>query len=59
MEGPKKTLVNAKDNGNNTITVTFTPEVAGTYKVNVSSAEAPLPGSPFICSVMSDTYVTG
>lgn len=53
LEGPKKTPVNIQDNRNKTITVSFTPELAGTYMVNVSSAGKPVPGSPFVCHVMS------
>lgn len=52
VQGPRKSPIDIRDNGNGTCTVTFTPEVTGTYTVNVTSAGRPIRGSPFTVKVM-------
>ena len=52
VQGPRKAPIDIRDNGNGTCTVTFKPEVTGTYTVNVTSAGKPLAGSPFTCKII-------
>ena len=47
VEGPKESPIEVKDNGDGTCGVTYMPEVPGDYKVNVTHADRPIPGSPF------------
>lgn len=51
IEGPRQTPLRVTDNGDNTSGVSFTPEVAGVYKLAVTQAGKNIPGSPFICKV--------
>ena len=51
LEGPEKTQLNIQNNDNNSITVTFTPQLPAIYKVHVNCSGSPIPGSPFVCKV--------
>lgn len=55
VEGPKEAKIEVKDNGDGTCGVTYMPEVPGDYKVNVTHAERPIPGSPFTAKIKPST----
>ena len=51
VEGPKEAKIECRDNGDGTCAVSYLPEVPGDYKVNVTHADRPIPGSPFTASI--------
>ena len=51
VEGPKECVFNCTDNGDGTCSVSYVPEFPGTYKINISHAERPIHGSPFLPSI--------
>ena len=51
IDGPKEAKIDCKDNGDGTCEFTYFPVVPGSYKVNVTYAEAPITGSPFNAKV--------
>ncbi|XP_066922248.1 filamin-A-like isoform X11 [Clytia hemisphaerica] len=51
VEGPSKVEINCVDNEDGTCSVDFTPSEAGQYLINVTYADAHVPGSPFKCRV--------
>ncbi|KAL8615195.1 hypothetical protein ACOMHN_029211 [Nucella lapillus] len=57
VEGPKESKIDCLDNGDGTCSVSYLPEVPGDYKVNVTHAEKPIPGSPFTASIKPSTGV--
>jgi filamin len=55
VEGPKESQIQCTDNGDGTCGVTYMPEVPGDYKINITHAEKPIPGSPFKVKVKPAT----
>ncbi|XP_063686399.1 mesocentin-like [Bolinopsis microptera] len=47
VEGPSKCDIDVEDNGDGTVTVTYTPQEAGEYTINVTLDGAQAPGGPF------------
>ncbi|KAK7101856.1 filamin-A-like isoform X2 [Littorina saxatilis] len=59
VEGPKESKIDVKDNGDGTCAVAYLPEVPGDYKVNVTHANKPIPGSPFKAKIKPGTGAPG
>ncbi|XP_025106447.1 filamin-A-like isoform X3 [Pomacea canaliculata] len=55
VEGPTESKIDVKDNGDGTCGVTYTPTVPGDYKVNITHANKPIPGSPFTAKIKPAT----
>ena len=55
VEGPMQAKIDVKDNGDGTCDVTYVPELPGDYKINVTHADKPIPGSPFHAKVVPGT----
>lgn len=47
VEGPSKCDIDVEDNGDGTVTVTYTPQEPGEYTINVTLDGAQAPGGPF------------
>jgi len=54
VEGPSKVEINCVDNEDGTCSVDYTPTESGTYLINVTYADAHVPGSPFKCRISPD-----
>ncbi|XP_076469743.1 LOW QUALITY PROTEIN: filamin-A-like [Babylonia areolata] len=57
VEGPKESKIDCMDNGDGTCSVSYLPEVPGEYKVNVTHADKPIPGSPFTAKIQPSSAV--
>jgi len=57
IEGPSKAEIQCKDNRDGTATITYTPVVAGDYKITIKFAGQPIQGAPFIAKVAPSEFV--
>ncbi|CAL1528168.1 unnamed protein product [Lymnaea stagnalis] len=51
VEGPAESPIQCKDNKDGTCEVTYVPPVPGSYNVNISYGDRPIPGSPFKANI--------
>ena len=53
VEGPSKAEIHCADNADNTYTVTYYPQLAGTYNISVQFAGKHIVGSPFSAKIVA------